>query len=295
MEVTAIRERLHAVEQVMHGAMISGVHFGTIPGCGKKPTLLKPGAEILSMMFRLAPKLDTKIVELGGGHREYTVVCSMTHITTGDVWAQGIGSCCTMESKYRYRGAESEDTGKPVPKAYWDAKNAGDMGKAQSLLGGAGFAAKKSEAGGYTIHKKGSGKAENADIADVYNTCLKMAKKRAQIDATLSALGCSHLFTQDLEDMRPMASDDYMQPPPDATSQEAIDAMNKARQASEDEDLANFITAIEQDICARKGGKGATAALLNSMGLAHVRDVPMSARRDFYATLDAKTAVPNAQ
>lgn len=42
---------------------------------------------------------------------------------------------------------------------------------------------------------------KNQDAANVANTLLKMAKKRALIDATLSATRASGLFTQDLEDM----------------------------------------------------------------------------------------------
>jgi len=42
---------------------------------------------------------------------------------------------------------------------------------------------------------------KNQDAANVANTLLKMAKKRALIDATLSATRASGMFTQDLEDM----------------------------------------------------------------------------------------------
>ena len=38
---------------------------------------------------------------------------------------------------------------------------------------------------------------------DLGNTVLKMAKKRAQIDMTLTALGVSDLFNQDIEDLPP--------------------------------------------------------------------------------------------
>ena len=44
-------------------------------------------------------------------------------------------------------------------------------------------------------------KYKNQDAANVANTILKMAKKRALIDATLSATRASGLFTQDLEDL----------------------------------------------------------------------------------------------
>lgn len=42
---------------------------------------------------------------------------------------------------------------------------------------------------------------KNQDAANVANTILKMAKKRALVDATLSATRASGMFTQDLEDL----------------------------------------------------------------------------------------------
>jgi len=41
----------------------------------------------------------------------------------------------------------------------------------------------------------------NMETAELSNTLLKMAKKRALVDATLSATRSSDLFTQDIEDM----------------------------------------------------------------------------------------------
>jgi hypothetical protein len=39
--------------------------------------------------------------------------------------------------------------------------------------------------------------------ADVANTILKMAKKRAQVDAVITATAASDIFTQDIEDLPP--------------------------------------------------------------------------------------------
>lgn len=44
-------------------------------------------------------------------------------------------------------------------------------------------------------------KYKNQDPYTLANTCLKMAKKRAQIDATLTVASLSEVFTQDIEDM----------------------------------------------------------------------------------------------
>jgi hypothetical protein len=45
-------------------------------------------------------------------------------------------------------------------------------------------------------------KYANQDPYTLANTCLKMAKKRAQIDATLTVASLSEVFTQDIEDMQ---------------------------------------------------------------------------------------------
>jgi hypothetical protein len=44
-------------------------------------------------------------------------------------------------------------------------------------------------------------RSDKQDPYTLANTCLKMAKKRAQIDATLTIASLSDVFTQDLEDM----------------------------------------------------------------------------------------------
>jgi hypothetical protein len=64
---------------------------------------------------------------------------------------------------------------------------------------GANFGPGTAEA--QAIESQDVGRIENPDVADVYNTCLKMAKKRAHVDATLSALAVSDAFTQDIEDL----------------------------------------------------------------------------------------------
>lgn len=201
MSIAELKTRANMVQRLKREIMVDGVHMGTIPGCGDKPTLLKNGAELLCMAFRLAPDTKAEITDLGEGHREYMVTTTISSQVTGEILATGIGSCSTKESKYRYRGTERENTGKPVPKEYWSAKKAGSP-TAQGILGGPGYVAAKDENGNWTIFKKGSTKLENPNIADTYNTVLKMASKRSLVDAVLKATGGSCAFTQDLEDMK---------------------------------------------------------------------------------------------
>ncbi len=189
----AVLMQVKQIQDLMNSAMKKDEHYGVIPGT-HKPSLLKAGAEKLSFMFRLVPEFDIERIDLEKGHREYIVKCKLRHIPSEKYWGEGVGSCSTMESKYRYRTGEVEYTGKPVPKEYWTNRD-------QNLIGGDGFKVKKNpKTGRWEIVRAGK-KIENENIADVYNTVLKMAKKRAFVDAILTSTAASDIFTQDVEEI----------------------------------------------------------------------------------------------
>jgi hypothetical protein len=158
LSLTQVVSRVNLVHNVLKTIMKQNTHYGTVPGCGSKMVLLKPGADLLAMTFKLVPKFEVARIDLGNGHCEYTVTCSMCS-PGGELLGQGVGSASTMEKKYRWRK---------------DSKG---------------------------------NKIENEDIADVLNTVLKIAKKRAHIDATLTVTGAADLFTQDLIEVDEEATD----------------------------------------------------------------------------------------
>ena len=193
-----IRNQVNVIQNVMKQVMKDGEHYGIIEGCGKKPTLLKPGAEKLSTTFRLGPTYQITRTELAGGHREYQIVCTLKHIPTGQTIGEGVGLCSSMESKYRWRNQNRKC---PIC-----GKESVIKGQAQ--YGGGWLCWKKKDGcgakwkdGDPTIEKQECGKIENQDIADTFNTVLKMAKKRAHVDAVLTATAASDIFTQDAEDL----------------------------------------------------------------------------------------------
>lgn len=192
-------KQVRLIQEVMEKIMKKDEHYGIIPGC-EKPSLYKPGAEKLSVTFRLVPRYEIKEIDLPGGHLKVRIVCTLIHAPTGQFFGQGIGSCTTMEGKYRYRNADAEVTEKSVPKKYWDLRKANKMNEAQEMIGGKGFTTKKTDAGWF-IAKRSVEKVEHDNPADYYNTVLKMAKKRAHVDAVLTATAASDIFTQDIEDM----------------------------------------------------------------------------------------------
>ena len=132
-----IKNQVNLIQHVMREVMKDGEHYGVIPGCGDKPALLKSGAEKLMLTFRLANDLDVQTVELPNFHREYRVKVTI-YAPSGQRLGTGVGSCSTMESKYRFRSGPIENTGKLVPQDFWSHRESNPV-KAQELLGGKGF------------------------------------------------------------------------------------------------------------------------------------------------------------
>ena len=144
-----IIERSKAIHAIMKEAMKDGIDYGVIPGCGSKPTLLKPGAEKLLMVFQVAPKVTVTDLSIPPDVYRYRIQVSLIS-QSGVYLGDGIGEATSLEKKW---------------------------------------------------HEKRDGTILNA--SDTCNTILKMAKKRALVDAVLTVLGASDIFTQDVEDMEP--------------------------------------------------------------------------------------------
>ena len=157
-----------AVTALIQEALVDGEDYGLIPGT-KRPTLLKPGAERLTIAFgahaefeivqqevdhdrpvkwskrswewgqKRGEKIWSTVVGESLGLYRYVIRCRLIR-PDGRVIGEGMGTCCSLESKYVDRPRETE------------------------------------------------------------NTILKMAKKRAHVDAVLSMAGLSDRFTQDVEE-----------------------------------------------------------------------------------------------
>jgi hypothetical protein len=192
--INEIVQRARLVDECYKRIMKKDVHFGVIPGTFGKPSLLKAGAEKLLSLFNLGATEPTiKERELPEGHREYLITINITHYPTSRLVGTGVGLCSTMEKKYRYRNvADFEILEDPIPK---DAKEKTKEYRKQ------GLGMKKIEGKWEWVRYTDSTEAsENPDIADVYNTVLKMAHKRALVSAALVVTGASDIFTQDVED-----------------------------------------------------------------------------------------------
>lgn len=192
-----LKRQVSIVREAQRAVMNMGHHYDKIPGCGDKPVLLKPGAEVVALTFQFATEYRVAQSDLGGGHREYEVTCVLTHRPTGGYVGQGIGACSTMETKYRYRKAEQAcpECGKET--IIKGKKEYGGGWLCYQKKGGCGA---KFKDGDPAIENQNMGRVEHDNPADYYNTCLKMAKKRAFVDSILTSTAASDVFTQDIED-----------------------------------------------------------------------------------------------
>ncbi len=143
--------------------------FGVIPYTGKKPTLLKPGAEKLLKFFRYVPRFNLieKVMDWNPNNPffYFNYNCTIYDRVTGEIVAEANGSCNSREKKYAYKQQhDSQKPPEPQPPVYT-----------------------------FTI----------------VNTLEKMAQKRALVGATLIATCASMFFTQDIEDMEGVLDAEY--------------------------------------------------------------------------------------
>jgi hypothetical protein len=171
MQVVA---QVRLIQEVMTAVMKEGTHFGTIPGT-PKPSLWKPGAEVLCATFRIAPSYQIEDLSTSDSIR-YRVRCIGTHQISRVVLGEGFGECSSNEEKSKWRKAANKE---------FDATPV-DRRRVKYARG---------SNGDYEI------KQVRTEPADVANTILKMACKRAQVAMTLNVTAASDIFTQDIEDL----------------------------------------------------------------------------------------------
>jgi hypothetical protein len=172
--------------------MKEGVHYGKIPGAGDKPTLLKPGAEVLCMSFRIADSYLAEDLSTPDMIR-YRVTCTGSHQLSGTVLGSGLGEASSSEEKYKWRKAVCDEEWDETPAHLRRNKYA------------------KAKGGGFYMQKQ-----VRTEPADLANTVLKMANKRAKIAMVLNVTAASDMFSQDLEDMDEALRDHLARHPDDA-------------------------------------------------------------------------------
>ncbi len=207
----ALQDRRQAIYDVMKKAMKRNLDYGVIPGTDK-PTLLLPGAQKLATFFGLIPKYeeigcieDWTGAEHGGKPLfYYRFRCILWR---GDMRVgEGEGACSSWERKYYYRKQERTC---PVCGAQAIIRNRYDGGwLCWRKKDGCGA---KFRSGDPAVEEQEVDTIPNPDIPDLVNTILKMAQKRAYIQAVSYATGASEFFTQDVEDFPDIVEAEYVE------------------------------------------------------------------------------------
>jgi len=207
LPISQIKWQLGQTQTLMREVLQNGHHYGTIPGC-PKPTLLKPGAEILAQMYHLSP--DSEITDLSReGVIRYQVKVKLTSRQTGKFIGTGIGECSSDEDKYAWKKSTSDGE--------WEAT---------------AEANRRIKWGRYGDNVTQT-KQIRTNPSDSANTILKMAKKRALVDAVLTATCASDIFTQDIEDMDDIGHDAKAQPKSTPPPQEMRSKQNPESKITE--------------------------------------------------------------
>ncbi len=197
LTITQALEQYQLLSDTIDHLMVDGEHYGkSFPG-DKKKCLLKPGADVLCVAFHLVAEYTIDERNYDWNHREYRVDCVIKSKDTGAVVAHGVGTCTTLESKYRYRN-ESQKC--PVCGNAAIIKGKEEWGGGWLCYKKKGGCGLKFPDGDQSIEGQKVGKIENPDIADAWNTVLKIGKKRAYVDGTIAATGASPKFSQDADD-----------------------------------------------------------------------------------------------
>ena len=135
------KNRILELQEFIRYMMVPAIDYGFIPGC-PKPMLFKSGAEKLCDIYGLSKQIEItqRFEDWDKGIFHYEVKAILKNKRTGQVEAEGIGSCNSREKKFASMNPFS-----------------------------------------------------------AVNSILKMAKKRAIVDATLTATRTSGIFSQDLD------------------------------------------------------------------------------------------------
>ena len=204
MDIEQAIQRRDVIVQAMQRLMKEGVDYGTV-GDGKKPGLFQPGADKLCSLFGLTLKYkflekeEDWSGEQHGGEPFFYYQVGVDVFRAEFHIGEGVGSCSSRESKYRWRKRERLCPACQKPSVR-KSKDDGGGYYCWSRIGGCGA---KFQDGDQSIEGQQLGRVPNGDIEDQVNTILKMAYKRAKVSGTINATSASEFFTQDVEDFTP--------------------------------------------------------------------------------------------
>lgn len=159
-QIESISESIKQAEKLVTNVLEPDIDFGLHPGTSSM-ALRDSGGSKIANAFNCYPEHTILHIREDEEVISYLIQVKLIHRGTGRVVAIGVGACSTMESKYAYRWVEDP----------------AELGLDRDTL--------------KYDKKKRKYRIPNPETEDLGNTILKMASKRAEIDATQSLPGVS--------------------------------------------------------------------------------------------------------
>lgn len=227
-----LQRQSNMIKEILKNVLVKDVHYG-VPFAGSpKQTLLKPGAEKILTTFRIAVDPETEDLSTPDEIR-YRVKCKGVSILTGNLIGVGIGECSSSEEKYKWKKPvclqEFDETPSDRKREKW-IKSYNNFEKIQQI---------------------------RTNPSDIANTILKMAKKRAQADLTLTATAASDIFdAPEYDDMPEEPTDtDQTQKPEAKKPMEPPKRKSEAPQAPSKDIFEIILSGDASEVTEKEGEK----------------------------------------
>jgi len=154
--IVRVKEEISLAEQMVEEVLVKDLDWGKHPGT-ESYALKDPGASKIINAFNCYSDPEILFHESSPARISFVIKTKLVHRPTNEVKATGVGSCTTTETKYGYRWVSD-------PEAYGHDR------------------------AGLRV-RQGKFRIPNPEREELENTILKMAAKRAEVDAAQSLPG----------------------------------------------------------------------------------------------------------
>ena len=161
--IQIVKHNVELMERVVSTLLTEHIDYGTVPGI-KEPFLFDPGACTVRDIFSCYPEHEVMLKETENGLMTIFMRANLISRKTKEIIASGVGAATMQETKHKYRWVED-----PTAWGY----------KAEDCL------KRKSKYAPYDTTYR----ILNPDVDELKNTILKMASKRAEVDASQNLPG----------------------------------------------------------------------------------------------------------
>jgi len=166
-KVAKIKADIALADALVEKVLEAGVDYGLHPGT-KSQALKDPGAATIIIAFNCYPKAEVLFREVTDTRISYVIDVACISREDGQAKSTGTGACTTMETKYGYRWVTD-------PEGYGYDR--------------AGLKMRTRDNRDYY-------RIANPEWSELENTILKMARKRAEVDAAMALPGVSRFMSK---------------------------------------------------------------------------------------------------